>query len=34
MDEDGVTTNYVEFEDSMTRIHDELGIPLPEWLRR
>lgn len=38
MDEEGTATpsgqtqSSIEFENSMTRIHHDLGMELPEWL--
>lgn len=29
----GQTQTSVEFEDSMTRIHQNLGMEIPEWLQ-
>lgn len=35
MDDDGqaMPSDVVEFEESMTRIHQSLGMEIPEWLR-
>jgi hypothetical protein len=29
----GQANSALEFEDSMTRIHQNLGMEIPEWLR-
>jgi hypothetical protein len=33
MDDDTQGMSAVEFEDSMTRIHEELGMEIPGWLQ-
>lgn len=32
-DEESMPVDTVVFEDSMTRIHESLGMEIPEWLR-
>lgn len=31
--DDDAPENLVEFSDSMTRIHEDLGMAVPEWLQ-